>query len=709
MTIIDFNLALITGGHGMVGSNINFGFKPTSLEMDVCSKISIDEYINDKNPSCIIHLASVNLRDSEKNIYKAMDVNINGTTNMLEVAKKLDIPFVLFSTGAVFSSKNENEKFSESSCCCPNSIYGYTKYSSEKIALLYEKTIIIRTGWLFGGNQKNHYKFVEHTIHNLFMNAEIKASNDFYGSPTYVLDILNKTEDIMEKGLFGIHHIVNGGIANGYEIALEIAKILNKDKNLVIPVCAENVPNSGPNRSNTEILETNHAYNNMRHWKESMLEYCNQYLKKKVSYSSTETNSQIKHFVLSGDENWHFRKTCRLCNSYNLKAFYNLIPTPPANHFVDKRREQNSIPLDVAVCSDCNHIQLIQIVDPSFLYSNYLYVSSTSNTMTNHLQKSVINFTKDLMVTQDDFILEIGANDGTCIKHLLENGYKNVVGVDPAENIKQRNSLPIICDFFGSQMIETLKREYRPFKLIYAFHCCAHIEDIQNVFKTVYEILEDEGTFIIEVGYFYEVFKNHCFDTIYHEHIDYHTVNAMNMFCKNNRFSLYDVKTNDIQGGSIQFFICKNTANKKITPYVDDAIIKEKNMGLCNYRILSDWKIKIINNGNDLNYILNSFKNHGKIIVGYGASAKSTTFLHQYKISKKLIDYIIDDNIYKQNLFSPGLNIPIKSFSELASNNIDYILILSWNFTDEILERINSYKKNNKLRVIVPFPEIKIF
>ena len=418
-------------------------------------------------------------------------------------------------------------------------------------------------------------------------------------------------------------------------------------------------------------------------------------------YKPTSTTNDITF-----DKKWQNREKCRLCDSFNLQVFYNLNPTPPANHFVLSPTEQERIPLDIAICKDCSHIQLVQIVDSKFLYSNYLYVSSTSITMTNHLKKSVLDFTKILNLKKDDSILEIGANDGTCIQHLIENGYNNVVGVDPAKNINNRHKLPIICDFFSSSMIGLLSNKYSKFKLIYAFHCCAHIENIQDVFFTIYNLLDDDGVFVMEVGYFYEVFKKNCFDTIYHEHIDYHTCIPIKEFSFKNGLLLFDVKTNTIQGGSIQLFFSKNKSIQ-VSQSVYDIITNEKQSLLHNYEILSKWKLNIVNSTKDLNYILNGLKIYGKTIIGYGASAKSTTFLYQCNLSNKLIDYIIDDNVYKQNYFSPGIHIPIFSIEKININLPDYIIILSWNFTEEILKKIEIYRKVG-VRIIIPFPEIKI-
>jgi len=692
---------LITGGNGMIGKNINFGFKPSSIEMDVTNKKSIENYISiANNISCIIHLAAINIRESEDNPNKSINVNVNGTIEMLKIARQLDIPFVHVSTGAVFSSTNQNERFYEDSIQNPNCMYGYTKSSSEKVSLLYKKTILIRTGWLFGGHQKNHYKFVENTINNLLANTIVNASNNFIGSPTYVNDFIDKMKYLIINSKYGIHHVVNSGIGSGYDIALEISSHLNVSTTLINSVASNEIPNAGPMRSNTEILESIHNYNMMRHWKESLKEYIGFYLVKRniVTQNKIEENHPKK---------WSNRTVCRLCNSNNLYTFFNLEHTPPANHFLTKPEHQEYIPLDICICKKCNHIQLIQIVCPEYQYSNYLYVSSTSKTMTQHLQNSVIEFTELLNLDKNDNILEIGANDGVCVSYLLNNGFKNIVGVDPAKNINSYHTLPIICDFFGSNIIPKMQDKLGTYKLIYAFHCCAHIENIQDIFETIYQLLDNNGSFIMEVGYFYEVFKNNLFDVIYHEHIDYHTTTAIRTFGLKHKLLLYKVRENNIQGGSIQFFFTKNIEHHDVDDSVNDAIEKETQINLFNIDNLNCWKNLIIQNGKDINYIVNGLIRNGKIIAGYGAPAKLTTFMHQYKLSKSTIKCIIDDNSLKHNLYTPGLHIPIKPITIFQTEHIDYIIIFSWNFSDEIVKKLEVYRKNG-IRIIIPFPEIKI-
>jgi dTDP-4-dehydrorhamnose reductase len=681
------NNALITGGSGMVGSNINFGIKPTSTDMDITSRKSIDNYVNNLDKiSCIIHLAAINLRESEENSINAINCNINGTIKMLHIAKTRNVPFIYLSTGAVFSSNNSNDTFNETNITNPNCIYGHTKRSAEEIALTYDKTIIVRTGWLFGGNQKLHYKFVEHFINNILTNNEVKASNNFYGSPTYVLDLIDKIKELIIHNKYGIQHIVNSETASGYDVAIEICNILNKNNKLIIPTLSNLVPNPGPkNRSNTEILETIHECNKLRNWKDALKYYIN------------NTNN-IKKI-------WENRAFCRLCNSSDLYTFYNMERTALANSFVKEPCVQLTIPLDVCICHMCNHVQLLQIVEPSYQYNNYFYVSSTSFIMINHLKNNVDEFITYLNIKKDYNILEIGANDGVCIKHLLDNGYNNIIGIDPAKNIHNRHNLPIICDFFGSNIIPYFKQKLISFKLIYGFHCCAHIENIQDVFYTIYELLDNDGVFIMEVGYFYEVYKNLLFDTIYHEHIDYHTCTAIQKFGEKYKLLLFNVKTNDIQGGSIQFYFSKNV--RSIEQSVNEYIQKERDINLFDIPLLDKWKYKIITNGRDIKFFLRSVIDNGKRVAGYGASAKSTTLLYQYKLSNNIIECIIDDSVFKQNYLSPGLHIPIKPISFLDNEKIDYIIILSWNFTDEILKKLACYREQG-MRIIIPFPDFRI-
>ena len=755
---------LITGGSGMVGSNIKNVLNPLSTELDITNFESISKYFNsfdsDFNDislktkrskiSAIIHLAALNLRECENNSNNALNININGTLNMITIAKKYNIPFIFVSTGAVFSSEFENMQFNEISSKNPKCIYGHTKSSGEECTLLYEKGLVVRTGWLFGGNQKKHYKFVENVINNLLTNNIVRASGNFYGSPTYVKDFINILMDItanadeiicssdnsvVSKRIF---HITNRGSANGFEIASQIADYLSQNNygvniNNIINVSSLEVPNSGPYRGKSEILSTIYKQYELRRWTDALREYVNEYIgnispDNSALLQRANIDTSVNSYPINNSSNnhnnnklWKIRDICRLCNSGNIHNFLELEPTPPANNFVKNRKYQDKIPLDLCICFNCNHVQLREIVEPSILYSNYLYVSSTSPSMTKHLQDNVEFFCDYVKADKTDNILEIGANDGTCVKYLIDAGYSNVVGIDPAQNINKFHNLPIICDYFGSNIVPKLKSEYGLFRLIYAFHCCAHIENIQDVFASVKELLDDNGgIFVMEVGYFYDVYTKNNFDTIYHEHIDYHTCTAMKNYCDNNDLIIQNVRTTNIQGGSIQFYIGKklqqnqhilidldNNSSNSNDNNICDMIEKEKIAGLFDYNNLLRWKNTILFIKRNVINFLRGAKLSGLKIAGYGASAKSTTLLHEFKISNSIIDFIIDDNKLKHNYYTPGTNIPINSIDILDITKIDYIVILSCNFTTEIIKKLEKYRANG-LQIILPFPKFNI-
>ena len=696
------NKPLITGGSGMIGRRIKTGYKPTSREMDVTDNFSITHYLNsiENNISCVVHLAALNLRDSENNKARSISVNLDGTINMLNVAIKYNIPFILVSSGAVFSSVNKNDKFNEFCNTSPKCFYGLTKNTSEKIALTYKKSIVIRTGWLFGGDTINNHKFVETTVNNLNNNREVFASVDFVGSPTYVVDFIKKMQYLISNNLYGIHHVVNSEKASGYDIANKIAILMNKDTTLIVPVNKEKIPNAGPYRSSTEVLESTNVFNIMRSWQDAICDYLNENINNIITKEPSNIEEPYKKM-------WSNRTHCRLCNGCGLKNILKLKPTPPANNYVSEPVHQELIPLDLLICDDCKHIQLKQIVEPERLYRNYMYASNASKIMEDHLISSIDNIVEYNKISKNANILEIGANDGTCVKNLLDNGFTNVIGIDPAINLHKYHNLPIICDFFNSKITDTFANMgYNSFKLIYAFHCCAHIEDIQDIFTTIHNILDDDGIFVMEVGYFYEVFKKKLFDTIYHEHIDYHTCTVLQRFAKSKNLNLYDTSENNIQGGSIRFFFSKDLS-RPVTHNVMNSIQKESSIQLFNIENLTNWQRDITLCRQDISCLFNGIKSCGKKIAGYGASAKSTTFLYHYGLSKDNLEFIIDDSVLKQNLHTPGLNIPIKPMSILDKEHIDYIIILSWNFTTTIIDNLKKYRSNG-LRIIIPFPEITI-
>ena len=280
--------------------------------------------------------------------------------------------------------------------------------------------------------------------------------------------------------------------------------------------------------------------------------------------------------------------SCRLCDGTNLCAVLKLTPTvsycsidiscaifcsgidnlvtrvvaqPPANAFVSKgtmKQREKVYPLEVNFCRSCSHLQLSYVVSPSVLFRNYVYVSGTSPLMVQHLKDYAMEAVCLAELRKEDFVFEFGSNDGTLLRHFKSLGFDNILGMDPAENIAEvatTSGVPTIPNFFSFESAKEVRNKYGPARLICANHCCAHIDDFYGIVQGVKELLAEDGIWIFEVGYLLHVVKDSLFDTIYHEHVDFHSVEPIRNFCLAQGLRLLSASTNSIQGGSLRCYV----------------------------------------------------------------------------------------------------------------------------------------------------------
>lgn len=403
-----------------------------------------------------------------------------------------------------------------------------------------------------------------------------------------------------------------------------------------------------------------------------------------------------------------FKKNkCRLCESKNLKPALNLGYSPLANSFSKYRKKNKKYPLKVLRCINCNHLQLSHVINEKKLFSEYLFVSGTSKTNLRHF-KNYANECKKRFLSKKSKILDIASNDGSFLKFF---SYKNLkVGIDPAKNIVSNLKNPNFHTekaFFNYNSSIKLKKKYGNFDLITANNVCAHVNDLRDFVLGIKNLLSKNGVFIFEVGYFHDVLLNKTFDTIYHEHLDYHLFTPLISFFKKYELEIFDVKNIFIQGGSIRVYVGHIRNHEINTKNLRNLIYKEKKMGYSNKTLFDKFQKFIKKKREHLLTQLQSILEKNKKIAGYGASAKSTTFLNYFKLDSKHLNFIADLNIFKQNRYSPGSNIKILHPKNIYQKKIDYILILSWNFSIEIIKQnINFLKKGGKF--IIPFPRILI-
>ena len=407
------------------------------------------------------------------------------------------------------------------------------------------------------------------------------------------------------------------------------------------------------------------------------------------------------------------RKKCVLCNSKKLRVVLNFKKTPLANSYVvNQQVKQKKYPLVCVLCLDCKHLQLQHLVKPKILFEDYMYVSGTSPVLVKHFEDYFKKIKRCIKLDKSiDKILDIACNDGTFLNFFVKDKFKKVIGIEPAKNLRtlnKRKKIDINTSFFNYKNSHKFKKKYGKFKVITANNVFAHVPNLRDFALGVKNILANDGQFIFEVSYLKDVFKKLTFDTIYHEHMSYHSLRPLIKFFKSMNLQVVDFDLVEAQGGSLRVFVGHEGAFKVNNKKIKNQINIEKNYGLFSYKKYYDFFKRINNQKKKINSLINKNLNKNKIIVGYGAPAKVTTFCHVFNLSKKEIKFIVDDNDLKQNKYTPGKKIKIINFNQLKNLKFDFIIILAWNFAEPITKKLKENIQDKNYKIIIPFPRLKI-
>lgn len=401
-----------------------------------------------------------------------------------------------------------------------------------------------------------------------------------------------------------------------------------------------------------------------------------------------------------------------MCASSQLTNVLTLTPTPPGNHFVspeDADKPQASYPLGLNFCEDCKHVQLTHCVDPVILYqTNYSYVSATSPVFVAYLKAYAEEMVREYKLPPESLVLDIGSNDGTALSFFSEKGYRTL-GIDPAVEIATaatKNGIETIADFFSYDIAKRNRDRYGTARLINAHNSLAHIDNLADVLRGVEHWLDDDGLFVMEVGYLYDVISNGWFDTIYHEHVDYHSVIPLIPFLRAHGLEAIDVKRVSPQGGSIRVIAQKAGAKLSAKPSVHELVQLEKETGLDRAETFSAFALKIDQIKTKLGELVAGLKRDNKTIAGFGAPTKATTLLSHFNLAYAL-DFLAEENPLKQNLLSPGHHIPVLPVEAIYDRKPDYVILLAWNFAEDIMRRHNRYLQQGG-RFVLPMPEPKV-
>ncbi len=401
---------------------------------------------------------------------------------------------------------------------------------------------------------------------------------------------------------------------------------------------------------------------------------------------------------------------CRLCNSKKIRQVHDFGLIPIGNN-LQKYRFQSlnckKFPLSLMQCLACNHFQLSISVNPRILYAkNYTYLTGVTKTFKNHFNDYSHFIIKKCKLKDGSLILDIGSNDGTCLSYFKKNKMK-VIGIDPAKKpskIANDKGIKTINDFFNKKISINIKEKYGKMDFITSHNVLAHTENIQEIFLSIYDILKKDAYFCFEVGYFKEVVKHNLFDTIYHEHLDYHHAKPLVKFLQKIGFKVIDLSTNTIQGGTLRLLLQKSklkTKLKKVEKFIKFEEEFFKKIKIKNK--LLNFKKTLLK----LNSLVKKEISKKNDVYAYGSPTKASLLLINSKLNKNMIKNSFEDNSLKCNKYIPGSDIKIINTKKIKINPGSVIIILAWNFSKEIEMRLKNLDIKN-IKLFIPLPKTNI-
>lgn len=411
-------------------------------------------------------------------------------------------------------------------------------------------------------------------------------------------------------------------------------------------------------------------------------------------------------------ENLRRRDHCRLCDGTKLELALPIKPSPIADAYIPASRlgrPQELYPLDLYLCGDCGHIQNIDIVNPEVLFRDYLFTTSSSAGLIAHFKQYAADVVSGFSVKPGSLVVEIGSNDGSLLRFFKDQGMK-VLGIDPARDIAKRateSGVETLPEFFTAALAAKIRKDYGPAAVFTANNVFAHADDLADIVRGIRNVLADDGVFVFEVSYLIDIVDNYVFDTVYHEHVSYHSIEPLARFFERLGMQLIDVQRVASKGGSIRGFAQRRPEGRRpVTPVVGQMIETERRRGFNKLTVYQDYAQRITERRDALNRFLDEQIRAGKVIAGYGASTTTTTLMWDFGLTRKL-SFILDDNPAKHGLYSPACHIPVMPSEELYVKNPDFVVVLAWQYATQIIRRHQKYLQEGGC-FVVPLSELRI-
>ena len=405
------------------------------------------------------------------------------------------------------------------------------------------------------------------------------------------------------------------------------------------------------------------------------------------------------------------RDNCRLCGNEDLKPAMQLAAVPIVDAYVSAEHLgeiQETYPLDVFLCKICGHSQLRHMLDPDTIYGEYLYFTGSSASLVEHFRLYAESVLGKYDSSAGDLVVDIGSNDGTLLRFFQERGMR-VLGIDPARKLAEvatQAGVETWPTYFSTELARHIREEYGPAAIVTVNNVFANVDDTIDMVEGIREMMSPDGLMVFETFYLLDLVENLAFDFIFHEHLSCYSVKPLQAFFQAHGMQLVDIQRVPTKGGSIRGFVRLGETQSKAPLSVAESICRENELGIHTQEAFEGLSRKIDSTKNQLLTLLQRIQGEGKTVAGYGASAATTTLLYQFELGDKL-SFIADDNPTRQDLFSPGLHIPVKPPQEIYDSGVDYVLILAWRHGQAIMSKHPEFLARGG-HFIVPLPEVEV-
>lgn len=405
-------------------------------------------------------------------------------------------------------------------------------------------------------------------------------------------------------------------------------------------------------------------------------------------------------------------KACRGCNSSELEPILSLGRTPLANRLLTAEQldqPEPTFPLELVFCQNCTLVQITETVPPEELFSEYAYFSSYSDTMVQHARKLVEEIVPTRQLDSNSLAVEIASNDGYLLQFYKQLGVP-VLGIEPARNIAQvaeQRGVRTLCEFFGLSVAEKLAGRGEKADVIHGHNVLAHVPDLNGFVAGIQKMLKPTGRAVLEVPYVKDLVDHVEFDTIYHEHLCYFSLTALDQLFQRHGLRIVDVARVPIHGGTLRITAGHAENCNRPAEAVTSLLAEERDWGVKDKNFYLGLRHTVQRLRTELVELLKRLKSDGKRIAAYGASAKGSTLLNYFGLANETLEYVVDRSSVKQGRYTPGTHLLVHSPEKLIEDRPDYVLLLTWNFAEEILQQQSAFRENGG-KFIVPIPELRV-